>query len=439
MEQLNLKRGTQMPGSQPLISDFRPGLLARMGETTRQAGMLFTANTGSMMAGFLAGLIQGRWMEPVELGRFAFCLSIIVIGSLFFEFGIFAAGARVLALAEDEEGERRALGALVIMALVIGLTFALFILAIAFPVDAFFKTDVRWLLIWSAAFAFFQPFQWLIEQSCQGLNRIRYLSAFQLLMSFSYVTILIALVIAKRLNAESALIAYLAGVALASLWTLTRLRPRFAEVRRFARLTIGEVRGYGLNMYFARITGTASAKVDSLIITYFLGSAPLGLYNFAQKISNPILTVARSVAITRFRAFAKLARVPARISKWNAIVLITLAAALVLAGPFLLRLVFPKFSAGAVLLLPFALWNLFSGLFQPYNTFLAAHGRGAELRNTAIAVTITSLAGLLVIVPRFGIEGAAWTGVAAMALDYGLHLYYYRRFRRLLSEQNNDH
>jgi O-antigen/teichoic acid export membrane protein len=387
-----------------------------------------------MAASFFAGLIQGRWMEPVELGRFAFCLSIIVIGSLFFEVGIFSAGARVLALAEDREGERRALGALVVMGLAIGLAFSLFVAAAAFPIDAIFKTDVRWLLIWAAAFAFFQPFQWLIEQSCQGLNRIRYLSAFQLLMSFSYVTILVALVIAKRLNAESALIAYLAGVALASSWTLAQLRPSFAEVRRFARLTVKEVRGYGLNMYLARITGTASARVDSIIITYFLGTAPLGLYNFAQKISNPILTVARSVAITRFRAFARLNRVPSRITKWNAIVLITLAAALAAAGPFALRVAFPKFSAGAALLLPFAAWNLFSGLFQPYNAFLAAHGRGAELRNIALAVTVMSLTGLLLIVPRFGIEGAAWTGVAAMALDYALHLYYYRRFRRLLPE-----
>jgi O-antigen/teichoic acid export membrane protein len=66
--------------------------------------------------------------------------------------------------------------------------------------------------------------------------------------------------------------------------------------------------------------------------------------------------------------------------------------------------------------------------------FLASHGRGKELRNIAILVTIAKLTGLILIVPRFGIAGAAWTGAVAMALDYLLHLHYYRRFKRTLEE-----
>src|SRR6185369_15395078 len=89
------------PPAQPSAAGTRPLL----GETVRQAGMLFTAQSGGLVAGLLINLIQARWMEPAEMGRFAFCIAIIVVGGVFFDFGLFSAGARVLALEHDEEGQ----------------------------------------------------------------------------------------------------------------------------------------------------------------------------------------------------------------------------------------------------------------------------------------------------------------------------------------------
>ena len=393
----------------------------------------FSAQTASMFAGFFASIILGRWMEPGEMGRFAFCLSIIVVTSLLFELGISSAGARVLALAGDRESERQALGALVLMTIAIGVGFSLFLIAAAKPIDIIFEKDVRWLFISTAALAFFQPFQLFIEQGCQGLNQIRRLSVFQLTMSGSYLLALILLVATHRLTAGTALGAYLAGIGISSVWTLIRMQPSFTGASRYVKLTLKETRGYGFNLYLARISGMASSRSDQLAIGYFLsGTAPLGMYAIAQKFSNPIAMMGRSLATTRFRAFARLTRVPTRITRWNAAAVIAASIALVVAGPKVLRLVFPKYSEAAPLLIPFAAMNLFVGLFQPYNMFLASHGRGAELRNIVLITGAATIAALAFAVPRFGIAGAAWTGAGAMALDYLLHLLYYRRFRRTL-------
>lgn len=402
-------------------------------ETPRQAGMLFSAQTASMVAGFCASVIQARWMEPAEMGRFAFCLAIIVVTSLVFEFGISSTGARLLALAQDRQSERQALGALVLMTLAISIVFSLFIALAAAPIDVFFKKDVSWLLIATAAVALFQPFQLFIEQSCQGLNQIRRLSVFQLLMSGSYLLALIVLAAVQRLTAGAALGAYLAATGLASAWTLLRMQPSFKGVSRYMKLTLKETRGYGFNLYLARISGMASSRSDQLAIGYFLaGTAPLGMYAIAQKFSNPIAMVGRALAATRFRAFARLTRLPARITKWNAIAVVAASFALIALGPITLRLVFPKYQEAAALLVPFAVMNSFVGLFQPYNVFLASHGRGAELRNIVLIVGVATIPALILTVPRFGIAGAAWTAAAAMALDYMLHVLYYRRFKQTL-------
>lgn len=397
--------------------------------------MLFSAQTISMFAGFFASVIQARWMEPAEMGRFAFCLSIVLVTSLFFEFGVSSAGARVLALAQDAREQRQALGALTLMTFVISIAFALFIAGAATAIDSIFHKDVRWLFIGTAALAFFLPFQLFIEQSCQGLNQIRRLSVFQLLMSGSYVVLLTVLIAVGRLNAGTALGAYLAGTGVAAGWTLTRMRPAFSGASRFVRLALRETRGYGFNLYLARISGVASSRSDQLAIGYFFADpAVLGIYAIAQKFSNPIAMMGRSLAVTRFRVFARLTSVPAKINRWNAVALVGAAVALVLFGPFVLRFAFPKYSGAAPLLIPFATMNLFVGLFQPYNIFLASHGRGVELRNIVLIVGVATVSALIVTVPRFGIAGAAWTAAASMALDYILHLHYYRKFKRTLAK-----
>lgn len=391
--------------------------------------MLFSAQTISMFFGFCASVIQARWMEPAEMGRFAFCLSVVVVLSIFFEFGISSAGARVLALSRDRDRERQALGALMLLTVAISIAFSLFIAAVATPIDLIFSKNVRWLLAAAAALAFFHPFQTFIEQSCQGLNQIRRLSIFQLLMSGSYLLGLIVLAALRSLTAGAALGAYLAGIGVASLWTLARMRPKFSGASSYIRLTLKETRGYGFNLYLARISGMVSSRADQLAIGYFLtDTAPLGVYAIAQKFSNPIAMISRALAITRYRAFARLARVPGRILKWNAAAIVAASVALVVAGPLLLKFVFPKYTQASSLLLPFAVMNVFIGLFQPYNIFLGSHGRGAELRNIVLIVGITTIAALLVVVPRYGITSAAWTGAGAMALDCVLHLLYYRRF-----------
>ena len=386
-----------------------------------------------MFAGLLVSLIQARWMDPAEMGRFAFCFAIVIVTGIFFEFGIFSAGARVLALEPDGEKQRRALGALVLMTALISLAFAAFIALMSWPIDWLFGKNVRWLLVATAALAFFQPFQNFIELCCHGLNRIRLLSVFQLLTSGTYLILLTGLVAAHRLTAGLALAAYLASSGIATVWTIARLRPVFKDISVMIKQTLHQVREYGLNLYLARVIGIILGRADQLAIAYFLtDAAPLGIYAIVQKFSNPISMMGRSLAVTRFRAFAKLTRVPGRITRWNAVVLIAASIALIAIGPFAIKLLFPKYGEGTPLLVPFALMNLCIGLYQPYNIFLTSHGRGAEVRNIVMLVVVASLAGLFWSVPRYGIMGAAWTAAVAMAMDYGLHVYYYRKFKRTI-------
>ena len=427
------------------LSSLAAPALTRIGETPRQASLLFSAQMGSTVAGFIVATIQMRWMEPAQIGRYAFCLALIVIGGLVFEFGLFAAGGRVLALLSDRESEKMALGAFLMLSVADGIAFSVLVALIAFPADWIFKQDVRWLLIGAAPAALFLPAQRLIEESCQGLNRIRMLSEYRLVTAGLQLAATAMLALTHRLTAASALLAYLLAMGPAASITIVRLGVRFKGSSSFVRRTLREIKSYGFNAYIAAMTGTASARLDNVIIPYLIGAEPLGLYFSAQRFSAPLSALARTVAITRFRAFARLVEVPQRIVKWNTAAMATGAVLLALGGPVAITILFPRYAAAAPLFLPFAVLNLFLGLFQPYNMFLASHGRGAELRNIAAAVTIGTVIALFLCVPAYGVVGAAWAGAVAMMLDYALHLYYYRKLkahlgssRVLLLDLSND-
>lgn len=395
--------------------------------------MLFSAHTLSMFITLSATVVQLRWMEPDERGRYALSLAVVMISALLLEPGMFPAGGRVLAIERDRETQRRALGALTLMGFGLGAILSSFLAAASFAVDLIFRKNIGWILLSAAPFALFLPFQTLAQDSCQGLNQIRRLSLFQLSLSLVNLAFQIALALSGHLTARTALMAQLAAISLSSLSAVLSMRPDFTERARHIRLIIKEARSFGFNVYLARLTGTASTRLDNLVIGYYLPEAMLGLYDNAQRVSNPIITLARSLAITRYRAFAATDRISRRIIFWNAVTLAMGAVSLALIGPVALPLAFPKYSDAASLLLPFAVWGFFGGLFQPYNMFLGAHGRGAEIRNIALAITLFSIVALLFCVPRWGITGAAWSAAAAMALDYVLALYYYRKFRRTLS------
>ncbi len=386
-----------------------------------------------MFISLAATVVQLRWMEPDERGRYALSLAVVMISALLIEPGISPAGGRALAIERDPRTQRRALGALTIMGLALGAILSSLLAVSAFAIDLIFKKNIEWILLSAAPFALFLPFQTLTQDSCQGLNQIRRLSVLQLSLSLLNLAFQVSLALSGHLTARTALMAQLAAISLSSLSTVLSMRPDFTERAHHIKLIIREARRFGFNVYLARLTGTASTRLDNLVIGYYLPEAMLGLYDNAQRVSNPLITLARSLAITRYRAFAATDSISRRIKFWNAVTLAAGAVMLALAGPLALPLAFPKYADAASLLLPFAVWGFFGGLFQPYNMFLGAHGRGAEIRNIALAITLFSIFALLLSVPRWGIRGAAWSAAAAMALDYLLAVYYYRKFRQTLS------
>ena len=408
--------------------------------------MLYGAQLLSMALNFGFVVIVGRAMSQEEFGVYSFCVnSVLLFLSYLFEFGVFAAGARLLAIAPDPEAERRLLGALSIVGLGIGTLFSLTIAASGPIVEAFLDqsghadASVAGPLLAAATLAFAIPMQQLAEQACQGTNRIGALAALRLAMPVASIALVSALYAATgHLSPVPALLAYLGGYLAAALAVLAILKPSFA-VRRddFARI-YSAVRDFGFDLYAGRVVGMMSTRLDQLLIPFFVGPRRWGAYSIAQRVSEPVSSLARTLATTRFKAFANAREVPVAFERWNMAIVGAAAAGLAGLGWFAFEIVFPnKYRNALPLFVPFAFSTFFAGLLQPYNMFLTAHGRGRSLRNISLALGALNLVGLYAFTRRYGLAGAAWFAVVAMAFNFALHLYYYRKLLKELEKQTD--
>ena len=77
------------------------------------------------------------------------------------------------------------------------------------------------------------------------------------------------------------------------------------------------------------------------------------------------------------------------------------------------------------LMLPLALAFGFSGLSKPFTHFLMAKGFGKIIRNISILVPVFNILLNIILIPKFGIIGAAWAAFFSYGLDFGFYWYYY--------------
>lgn len=408
-----------------------------LSETSLQTATLFSAQMLSTLLNGASSVLTARWLGSENFGVYLFCyISVIQFLGYFFEFGVAAAGARLLALERGTDGERRVLGGMLALGVGIGVLHSVTVALISGVVDLVFNTSVRTLLLQSAAFCAVIPLQFFLEQACQGLNRIKELALLRVILPATSFALIAATVLFEHLNVRDALWATLAGVALGCVTVGGLLKPSFAGLGASVRRILSETRRFGLDIYFGRVTTMASTKLDTLLIPGLLGARMFGFYGIAQKFAEPLANLSRSMSITRFKVFANDTAVKPMILRFNVLLLVCGGLGLVLIGPHLLVFFYSgEYAPAAGLLLPFALGAFFGGLYQPYNSFLSAHGRGGELRNISFLMSAVNCLSLFYIIPRYGLQGGAWMVAVASALNFTLHYYYYCVFVKLMAPQ----
>jgi O-antigen/teichoic acid export membrane protein len=230
--------------------------------------------------------------------------------------------------------------------------------------------------------------------------------------------LVVVLQVAGLATVQAVTLVYLGSGVMAGLVLLRPRRPTVDE-QKDQTVSTSELMGYGLRAWPSVLSYMVNARLDQLVLAATVSTASLGLYAVAVTVAElpaVLYTAVNQFAFTRSaggNGWQDTARYVRQTLLLALIGAVTLAAGAVLGIP----MVFGDEYSGAI---PAAVVLICASPAIAVSSVLAAglsgHGRPGLASTTELVGAALTVLGLLLSIPRFGIEGAAVTTlVAALA------------------------
>ena len=400
------------------------------------SGIFFLSQLAVIIFGFLTKGIQTRALTSEGYGVYAFFTTLTGFSVLFFNLGLFPTMELMLASSNEKQREKELLGASFILTLIIGIAFSIFLFAISFVIDGVFHVQIASTLRLVIPLCIAFPFRLLIPSLAIGSNQIEKAAIYDVLFQLLFSVALAALFFYSTLTLEEIIVLNLSLSAVATGVIIFLFKPsaanfalRFKEIRK-------KNSEFGIHYYLGSMFSDTTYKLDELFITFFINTTQLGFYSLANIICSPMVIFSNAVAAALFKDFAQKETISKKLFAFNILWIVVSFTVLYFLSGFIIRILFGNsFDNVQDYVIPLSVSYIFKTLCQPYS-FLAAKGKGKEIRNVAVLEGVASIITNIIFIPFWGVMGAIYSSIIARVIDYiGLN-YYYRKYLKELKQKN---
>lgn len=374
------------------------------------AGLVFANGFGA-----LAGLLVARTLGAEAVGILAVAIGLVEFGRTLSNF---THGPSIIAYHRDGEAAGVFGTSLILKGVGAGLWIALAFLTAPW-IEATFHIPAWAFLLASLTLAVGIPYEigvaWL-EADNLMLRR----NAVMLTGPVVNLAIVVGLVFLGDLSVRAVIVASLAGTLAMSFAASTRivsLRLQFdAPTARWMAV-------YGFQLLATAILTQALIWTDTLMISALVGNSAAGIYNVIYQLTFLMVTASAAIGTALMPALSSLAGRGLDTSAGYArgtLLTLSLSAILavgyVLAGPFVLALYGPEFTAGYPALLVLIVFGLAAALAVPPGSLLAVHGHARAMVWLGIGQVLLNTILNYVLIRQIGILGAAIASTVAAVL-----------------------
>lgn len=385
---------------------------------TQPLGLTFGSSLGIQALNIVSGVLLARTLGPEGRGGLA---AAILLPAL-----LAAVGSLGLSEAATYYVARRTLSLGTVIGTVVVLTVGLSIVLVGLGValiplflsnyDAALIRDALLFLSYIPLYLFTFHFTGILN----GLQHFGRSNVLRCLVIILTVVSLVALALAHELTVRSAVFVYIASNAITAVvaWLLvSRAEPsRLSFDRRLSRNLVL----YGLKTHTSAVSALVNERIDQLAISLLLGPAKLGLYVIAVTLTSAITLIGSSVGMVALPVIAHMKEEASRRDAGRNFVTLTLilgatvSAVTMVFTPQLIHLFFGDAFAGAttaarVLLVA----AVFFSVNRVVGNILKAVNRPLDAGLAEIIAMAVTVAGLAVLLPTFGITGAAIASLLA--------------------------
>jgi O-antigen/teichoic acid export membrane protein len=393
----------------------------------KQAVGLASASLVANALAVVSTAILTRNLGTNQFGTYSLAASLLMYVALFFDFGIFSPAARLVATTEVNE-RRAVVGAALLAYLPVGIAFSATVFGLSFGVDSVFNATPGHALLIAALPAIALPFIPILQGLAQALGRLHVASAGVVVSQLMIVIFVVVAVLIDALSAPNALAFRSLAQFLTMLAAVLWLRPVFRGARYWIRMMLRGAREWGVQAFLGRILSIGTYNMDVLMLGIWANSRSVGFYALAAS-----LAAASGLPVEAMgpALFAQMARAAAIARRWLLIAAVVGSACAILAWAVAepaIRIFFSaRYVPAASLVLPLALAQFTRGVTGIFNSFMNAHGKGKDLRNTGLILTVSNLTLNFILIPPFGASGAAWASLLALVINLAGYFFYYLR------------
>ncbi len=395
-------------------------------------GKLYAATIFNIILGWLVAKLNTTWLSVDDYGKYAFFITATYLSAAFFNFGIGESCSRLLAVLKTRDEQRQLSAATFVWFLFGWLLFGLVLYAIAPLFDRWFEVRIGSEIRRFAPFLGLILFQYLFQLLYRGSGRIGSLSLSVFFPRLVYIAGLAILVAGGGFNLQQSLSVYFVALAVSALLLAVLAKPVFRRFGDWSRRLRDERRSYGKFLYTGNVFHEIFFHSDKFVISWFLDDRAMAFFGLAYMLTFPLSHFSNALATTLFNRFASAERIDRRVLQINfAVVLISVTGFILLREPIIRYLFSEKYLPSVGVMLPLAMAFGFAGLSKPFTLFFMARKQGRLVRNITVVVPVISVLMNIMLVPHYGITGAAWTAFFAYLLDLALYVFWYYRKRRL--------
>jgi len=392
----------------------------------------FAAMILNIFLGWILARLNTHYLEVAVYGQFAFFLTIVIFGRSIFDFGVFEASSRLMAVEKNSEERSNLLGSSLLWAILFALLAVFTLFFLGEIVDNIFEVKVGLLCKKYAYVVGLYVLVAHLYKILRGSGHIITLALISVIPRVAYVLLLILIISFAEFTLQTTLQMMFYGIIITLIGVWIYLKPSFGAVAKQSKRIKEEVKSYGRHLYVSTVWAEILIHADKFIISYFLDSQALAFYALAVTLAIPLSHFSTSLATSLFNRFASVNIISPKIIRANLLfVSITVIIFIVLREPLINYLFSQQYGQTAELLLPLALAFGFSGLSKPYIMFLMASKHGKTVRNISILIPLIQIGCSILVIPIYGISGVAWITLFVYALDLILFVIAYQRLVKI--------
>ena len=415
----------------PLTGEVRE-FHSRLGSISRQSGVYFAGTMLTTAAAYFFKIYLARTLGAEQLGLYTLGMTLVGFAGLFNSLGLPTAAARFVAAYSAQKDFFR-LGSFLragVALLTSGnlLLAAAMLLAGPWVVRHFYHspelTPYLWAFVLIMLLGVLNTFLGQIMAGYQDVTRRTMITHFlgtPANMLFAVLLISAGFGLAGYLEAQIASALLVLGLLGVSIWKMTPRQARDSgswqierEVLSFSSVAFGIA---GLQF--------ALAQADKIVLGYYLNAEQVGIYAVATALVGFVPVVLQSVNQIFSPTIAELytsgshtllQQLYTTLTKWILILTIPLALTLLFFSTSLMAIFGPAFQPGAVVLAIGTAGQLFNCAVGSVGYLLLMSGHQSTLMRILGASAALMVGLTVLLVPRFGIAGAAVAAAAAVIL-----------------------